>query len=890
MTENHRELEKVLPDRYSLERELGRGGMAVVYLARDRKHDRKVALKVLRPEVAGSMGADRFLREIRIAANLSHPHILALYDSGETEGVFYYVMPYVEGETLRDRLDREGSLSVEEALEIIREVGGALAHAHEQGLVHRDIKPANIFLSQGHALLADFGIARAVGEAGSDRVTRTGLAIGTPRYMSPEQWSGDTSVDARTDIYSLACVLYEMLTGEPPFTGATPQVVLARQAKDPVPSIQKERPDVPASVDAAIARALSKEPEDRFPSVEEFSEGLTESGAVPSLPGRNRWMTLLRRLRNRIALRYVAILLAGSGLGYAAVANLGDGGGSGDRERIVVLPFRNIGPEEAEYFSAGVTEEITGRLSAVSGLDVIAPTSARKYEGSDKSLQQIASELDVGYLMEGSVRWGGGSRAERKVRVTSRVLRGSDGEQIWTESYDGQGSEVLAIQTRIAREVTSALDVVLGERDEDRLEDQPTENLAAFDYYLRGNDFYRRSWERENVARAIDMYQRATERDPTFARAFARLGQTHAWMFRLGYDRSEDRLEASRSAIDSALALDQRLTEAHVASGLYYYWGRWNYQEAIAELVTAREIEPGNALVHRQIGNVRRRQGEWNAAVESYRRAGELDPRNHLVWFNLGETYLHIRQFEEADRYLTRATTLAPDFFGGQLLNVFLRVNRDGDIEGARRILTELEEQFSPADWRPLLGFWTFGLSRMLYSPEEALRRMAPGRYGMDSVSYHLAKAGALERHEGESAAEAHYDSARALLERKRVPRDDQTPDDAWTEGRLAVVYAAGDRDERAVRAARRAVSLTSDDALDGPQWIYNLAQVHLMVGDTSAALDQLELAVSIPSRQSRHWLREDPRWDPIRSRSRFQALVQSERDSVRIAAALQTR
>lgn len=886
MTEHNRELDEVLPDRYTLERELGRGGMAVVYLARDRKHDRKVALKVLRSEVAGSMGADRFLREIRIAANLSHPHILALYDSGETEGVFYYVMPYVEGETLRDRLDREGELSVEKALGIIREVAGALAHAHEQGLVHRDIKPANIFLSQGHALLADFGIARAVGEAGSERLTRTGLAIGTPRYMSPEQWSGDSSVDARTDIYSLACVLYETLTGEPPFTGDTPQVILARQAKDPIPSVQEERPDVPAGVDAAITRALSKEPADRFSDVEEFVESFTDAGTAPSIPGRNRWLTLLRRLRNRVALRYVALLLfAGSGLGYAALSNLADTGGNGDRERIVVLPFRHIGPAEAEYFSAGITEEITGRLSAVSGLGVIAPTSARKYEDSDKSPQQIASELDVRYLMEGSVRWGGGNRDERRVRVTSRVVRGSDGEQIWTESYDGQGSEVLAIQTRISREVTSALDVVLGEQERDELEDQPTENLAAFDYYLRGNDFYRRSWERENVARAIDMYRRATERDPTFTEALARLGQTHAWMFRLGYDRSEERLEASRSAIDSALALDQRSTEARVASGLYYYWGRWDYDEAIAELATAREIEPGNALVHRQIGNVRRRQGEWDATIESYERAGELDPRNHLVWFNMGETYLHIRQYEEAERYLTRATTLAPDFFGGQLLKIFLRINRSGETEGARKVLTDLEEQFSPSDWRPLLGFWTFGLSRMLYSPEEALRRMEPGRYGMDSVSYHLAKAGALERLDEESTAEAHYDSARVLLERKRVPRDEQTPDDAWTEGRLGVAYAASGRDEQAVRHARRAVSLTSEDAFDGPQWIYNLAQVHFMAGDTTEALDQLELVVSIPSRQSRHWLREDPKWDPIRSRSRFQALVQSEQDSVQVAA-----
>lgn len=879
------DLDRALPDRYSVERELGRGGMAVVYLAHDRKHDRRVALKVLRPDVAGSMGAERFLREIRIAANLSHPHILALYDSGEAGDLFYYVMPYVEGETLRERMDREGPLPLEEALDIIREVAGALSHAHDQGLVHRDIKPENIFLSRGHALLADFGIARAVGEAGTERLTRTGLAIGTPRYMSPEQWFGEGSVDARTDVYSLACVLYEMLVGEPPFTGPTPQVVLASQAKDAAPSVREARPEVPDHVEAAVGRALAKEPDDRYAGVDEFRVALSGEAPAGGTGGPGRWTALLRRLRQRAAVRYAAILLVVSGLAYAGLSQvLGPGAGGGET-RMLVLPFRNIGPPESDYFAAGITEELTGRLTAVGDLAVIAPTSARQYADSERSPQEIGEELDLDYLMQGSVRWGGGSGEEREFRVTSRLVRASDGTQVWADDYDGTGSDVLGVQSRIAREVIEALDVVLGEEERERLGGRATEDLAAFDHYLKGNEAYARSWQREDVTRSIELYRQATGLDPGFAEAFARLGQSHAWMFRLGYDRSDERLDLARTAIDSALALDPRLPEARVASALYHYWGHWDYERAIADLATARELEPGNALVHRQIANVRRRQGEWEAAVTSYRRAGELDPRNHLIWHNLAEVYLYIRQYEEAERYLSRVRSLAPDWFGGRLQQIFLRLNPDGDVEGARSVVREMEEQFPPAEWRPLEGFWTFGLSRILYGPREALERMRPGRFGLDTATYHLAKGEVLRRLDRPGEARAQYDSARIRLERRREPPERRTPDDAWVEGQLGVAYAALGRHEEGVAAARNAVDLSSRDAFDGPQWILNLARVHGLAGDTAEAVAQLELLVSIPSRQSVHWLREDPVWDPLRDRSGFRDLLRAERDSVAVGA-----
>jgi serine/threonine-protein kinase len=286
-------LKAALADRYLIERELGRGGMAIVYLAHDQRHDRPVAVKVLRPELAPSVSADRFLREIRIAAQLTHPNILTLIDSGAAEGLLYYIMPYVEGESLRDRLDREKQLSIDDAVRITREVADALSYAHALGIIHRDIKPANILFEAGHAVVADFGIARAMGEAGAEALTETGLAVGTAAYISPEQASGERDVDARSDIYSLGCVLYEMIAGDPPFVGSTPQAVLARHSVDPVPSLRTVRATIPAEVEAAVTKALAKVPADRFATAQHFAAVLASRGEAPvtepSTPPR-RWL------------------------------------------------------------------------------------------------------------------------------------------------------------------------------------------------------------------------------------------------------------------------------------------------------------------------------------------------------------------------------------------------------------------------------------------------------------------------------------------------------------------------------------------------------------------------------------------------------------------------
>jgi len=432
-------LRSALADRYQIDRELGHGGMAVVFLAQDLKHHRQVAIKVLRPDLAQAVGAERFLREIEIAAGLTHPHILPLHDSGQANGLLYYVMPFIEGESLRDRLTREGQLSVEEALQITREVAGALSYAHTHGIVHRDIKPENILLSGGVALVADFGIAQAVSSASTDQLTSTGMSIGTPTYMSPEQAVGRAPIDGRADQYSLACMLYEMLAGVPPFTGPTHQAVLARHAIDPVPPLRTLRSTTPVSVEQTVVRALAKSPADRFPTVGAFQEGLTRT--VPVSTAR-RWVA-------RIGLLAAGAVAVSAGV-YSLVTHPAAprriGSDTASRS-IAVLPFVNIGSDpNNEPFSDGMSEELTSALAKIRDLNVAARTSAFSFKGKNLDVREIGRRLNVRYVLAGGVR-----RAGTRLRVSAQLIDAANGYHLWSDEYEGNTKDVFAVQDQATR-------------------------------------------------------------------------------------------------------------------------------------------------------------------------------------------------------------------------------------------------------------------------------------------------------------------------------------------------------------------------------------------------------------------------------------------------------
>ncbi|HJU67736.1 MAG TPA: protein kinase [Gemmatimonadaceae bacterium] len=871
-------LRAALAGRYEVQRELGRGGFATVYLAADVRHGRMVAIKVLHPELIGTLQSERFLREIRVVAHLNHPHILPMLDSGEADGLLFFVMPYVEGETLRHFLDREKQLSIGEALRLTAEIADGLSYAHSRGLVHRDIKPENIMLSSGHAVVTDFGIGRAIDQSASDRLTYTGMATGSPAYMSPEQWTASDRVDGRADEYSLACVLYEMLVGETPFSGTSASALMARHNMSPVPSVRLVRPNVPEAVDEAIARAMEKIPADRYPTVTQFAEALaaapppvrvTTEDPIGALAERRaaRKRTPFTRARLGIA---AAVLLVGV-LGFFAYRQFS---GARGYTRLVVLPFENGGNREDAYLVDGITGELTNKLSGIGSLGVIARTSAVQYRNSRKTAREIGRELQVQYLVEGSVRRARAAGGAGAVHVNARLIRAEDNTQIWTENFPVEASDVTDLESRIAERVAAKLDVVLLEPEKRRLGKAATRNAQAYEHYLRGNEHYERSWSRTDVETAVQMYEEALELDPDYALAHARLAQAHAWMHRLDYDLREDRLIAAKRAADRAVALDPDLPDAHVALGLYYYWGRRNYDEAIKEFTRALELEPSNAQALRQLGNVRRRQGRFAEAVDDYRRSADLDPRSHQAWFNLGETLLFTHRYDEARLHLDRVTALAPEFLEGYIQRARVVINASGDLAAARRILREAEERIPPAAWRSTM----LDFSRIIHHPEldDLLDRIRPGMYGLDSTSYHHLKGTMLLQlgHVGRSSVQ--FDSARRRLERMRQ----DLPDQAWIHGQLGVAYAVLKRPDDAVRSAERGVQLQSPsgDAFDGPERLTTLALVHSLLGNDEKAIEYYSQVIAMPSWTSPHSLRVEPLLARLRTNPDFQRLLDAQR------------
>ncbi|UCG88558.1 MAG: protein kinase [Gemmatimonadota bacterium] len=656
-------LKRALSDRYRIERELGSGGMATVYLARDLKHERQVAVKVLRPELAAALGSERFLREIKITANLNHPHILPLLDSGDAGGFLFYVMPYVEGESLRDRLKTEKQLPIDDALEIASEVADALGSAHRRKVIHRDIKPENILFEEGHAVVADFGIARAITAAGETQITETGIALGTPAYLSPEQAAGERELDARSDIYSLGCVLYEMLAGQPPFTGPTVESLVHQHLTAEPPPVTRMRPTLPDAISRVLAKSLAKVPADRYRSAGEMRQALSAERVSLSA----------RELAGEAARPRSAVV-----------------------PRIVVLPFENLGAAEDEYFADGITDEITSRLARLSGLGVIARSSAMRYKGKERTIAQIGEELDVKYVLDGTVRWDKSGPGASRVRVSPQLIRVADGANVWAEPYQAALAGIFEIQSAVAERVADALDVALHEPERRALAAKPTESFEAYDLYLLGRHHLRMRTP-EGFERAIDCFNRAIARDASFAEAYAGLAETYASLPSFTQARASEVLPQAKTAALRALDLDSTLAEARAASGFVAYVFEWNWAAAETQLREAITLNPSYATARLyytfllitlgrlaeardeleraqhyaplsdpfDVGFGFRLLREPDRAVAKFRQSLELDPGSPVTSFQLGVTYYHDLSRIEDARAAWQVLTHTPySYFG----------------------------------------------------------------------------------------------------------------------------------------------------------------------------------------------------------------------------------
>ena len=593
-------LSDALQNSYEIREQIGSGGMAIVFLAQDLRHDRTVALKALRPEVSAEIGEDRFLREIKLAAGLTHPHILPVHDSGSAAGVLFYTMPSMEGASLRDRLEREGQLPFEDAVRLTREVASALDYAHRHRVVHRDIKPENILLHEGSAMVADFGIGKAF--TGQQSITRTGMAIGTPAYMSPEQAAGETDIDGRSDLFSLGCVLHEMLTGEALFTGRTAQAIIAKRFLSPIPKVQAIR-DVPAAVDEMLDKLLARSPADRTSTGAHLIDALDRMGRTGKPSG-------------------------------AIVARP-----ASTRKSIAVLPLTNLSADpENEYFSDGMTEEIINALAKVPSLQVGARSSSFAFKGKQVDIREVGAKLGVGTVLEGSVR-----KVGSRIRITAQLVNVENGYQLWAETYDRQLEDVFAIQDEISRAIVDALKLRLVNSSEQLV--VPAKNLEAYNLYLKGRFFYHKFTE-PGLRKSLDFYQHVLLQDPSFARAYA--GIADCWC-QLADDwiAPDDAYPRAKAASKRALENDPELAEAMTSLGKVLCWYEWDFAEAESQLRQAVALNPNDAEAAWSFGSALPAVGKLGEAISEMRRAVALDP-----------------VFPKSSRWLSRFLLFGGDYAG----------------------------------------------------------------------------------------------------------------------------------------------------------------------------------------------------------------------------------
>jgi eukaryotic-like serine/threonine-protein kinase len=626
MTDFRDRLQTSLGSAYTLERELGGGGMSRVFVGEERRFGRKVVIKVLPPDVTGAISVERFEREIQLAARLQHPHIVPLLTAGDADGLLYYTMPFVQGETLRDRVAREGRLPLADALRIGAEVAGALACAHDGAVVHRDIKPENILLSSGHAMVADFGIAKAisasktvaVGGGGDDSLTQLGTSLGTPAYMSPEQAAGEPDLDGRTDIYSLGCVLYELLTGRQPFTGSSAAAVIARRFMETPAPLRTIDGAIPVEVEQVVARAMAREPADRFATADELLHALTATTVSRSGPS-------------------VAV---------------------DDTPSVAVLPFTNLSASaEDEYFSDGMTDEVINALARVPGIRVAARTSAFVFKDQRVDLRSIAQQLRVRTILEGSVR-----RAGNRVRISVQLVGATDGLQLWSERYDRELADVFALQDEIAQAICRALEQRLGgaaggprsqeirSGTADRIARAPVDP-AAYDLFLRGRFLF----EQHAAVDAIACFERVVAMVPDFAPAFGWLACGNMLAANLNLLPPLVAYPRGRAAADRALELEPNLPIALLARGAIAVWFDWDRPRGEALLREVVALAPGWANGHELLGWALLSAERLEEGVRSMERAHALDPLSDFMLYNLGVSLLFTGQAARAIDVVGRA-------------------------------------------------------------------------------------------------------------------------------------------------------------------------------------------------------------------------------------------
>ena len=880
---------------YRILGKLGSGGMGDVYLAEDLELERRVALKVLPEQVSGDPERlDRFRREAKTLAALNHPNIVTIHSVEAADGLHFLTMELVEGTTLAQRIPR-GGMELNQLLDTAAALTDALTEAHAKGVVHRDLKPGNIMLTEADSVkVLDFGLAKlladpAGGEATqlpTEPLTAEGHIVGTLPYMSPEQLENQP-LDARSDIFSLGAVLYEMAVGRRPFEGSTSVSLISSIVKDTPGDVDTVRDDLPHHLARIIRQCLEKRPEDRFQTARDVRNQLEhlrrESGsAITSAP---TTVAPVAHSRPRMALA-VAVVAALGLVGYLAWfggRSAQPTSGESDRAtvvspKIVVLPFENLGAPEDEYFADGMSEEITSRLASLSGLSVISRTTAMRYKSTRPSLEQIREELDIDYLLEGTVRWQKAADGSSQVRITPQLISAADDTQLWSESYDAVLANIFQVQSDVARRVSEQLDIALLAPQLAALEARPTDNLEAYDFYLRGNERLARGREltsSDQTREAIAYYEAAIELDPGFAASHARLGWAHLDIYQRYTDRSDERLVQARMAIDLALGLDPHLPDAHLALGTYYLEGFRDYEQALAEFRAVQLQQPNNGHVHELLAEAQENLGDWEGSLASLEKAWELNPRLGRLPCSAGGACIALRDFERARELHQHAIQLSPDRACPLFCVGWIYLGWDPTSERARDFLSSLPPRVDP-EATPPINYIRF-LAELFDSEfEEALAHLTAGT--TEAYEFHffyipktLLRAQVYELTGRPEQARLHFEAARQLLEARLVER----PQDDRFKGSLAIALAGLGDAERAVREAEEAFDLVSDSYHKRRGFrLRDLALTYTMTGQYDLALEHLETLLSMPSFFSANMLSRDPSWRPLHGLAGFEELM----------------
>lgn len=849
--------------------------MAVVYLAHDIKHDRKVALKVIRPDVTLPGAAERFSREIRLAARLQHPHILAVHDSGESDGVLWYTMPFVDGQSLRDRLDREGHLSVRESIRIAREAAQALEYAHQHSVIHRDIKPENLLLTtDGSVLVADFGIARAlagdenVTGAGS-RFTEAGMSLGTPAYMAPEQALGESVVDGRADLYALGVVLYEMVHGEPPFTGATAHAIISRAlTQEPVP-LSASNPHVTPEIDATIAKALAKNPDDRFATANAFATSLDEaldsvrtgSGAAkaikirPASPRRNR--------RILFAAGAVLALTVGviAGVRYFRAA-------STPEIRLAVLPFDNMGAPDDAYFADGIADELRGKLTTLAGFRIIARSSSDQYRKSTKAPREIARELNVEYLLNATVRWSKARDGASRVQVVPELVRAESGEIAWQQPFDADLSDIFRVQTQIASLVAGAVGATLGTAEQRQLSKPPTTNLAAYDLYLRSAATT--SGAQAKTRESVALLERAVALDSNFVVALASLSSNLSSIYQNG---APDPVIAKRSiaAAERAVQVAPDRAEGYTAMANYHYAVTRDAGLAEQSIVHALELAPHNPSVLATAAKIERQIGKFDVALEHLREAQRLNPRSISVLNIMQTTLLWLRRYPEALAISDSILIRRPGDIGFSQDKAMAYIGQ-GDLSSAKNLIRGLSPASPDSEVVAYFSYY-WDMYWVLDDAQQArVLMLSPALFDNDRAAWATTLMQMYWLKGDTTRARAYADTS--YKGNVALMRD--APNDAQRKVLVGLALAYLGQKDSAIAEGRAGTALSplSTDKINGPYYQHQLARIYLLVGEKEKALDELEPLLKTPYYLSPGWLRLDPTFAELKGNPRYERLL----------------